>query len=698
MEGKQSGQSENTIQHEICQDPLFTRKPYTSIKNNTDVVLHVGSNKHIICCPSVNTSDKVNVKTEWPSQTIQDGKNEKIRWESQDAFQLSTDINVHNLKRGGVKTLALIKALSLINPTLYLIGSKEWNTLLRLALSGRLPSKVVADSLFSKAQTALNRAVRRKEIQAILGKLRHPIPDPLSEEGSEAVHLVQQLWKLLYEELNESEYDEVFTFPLHEDSGASVFYQQASLVPGLQFTLTSTYFDQSWSTVRGVFSKQAVSKLIQTHQHAPIRYATHLQDLPKEDITTTDTKSTTHLNTSSSHDKESDTHNVTYTVSELMPTQVKAPRIRNDGSTNMHHSHHTESVCHNFEQQQQSLIPSWSERQPDFYSESPNFGHRVYTENYRNNNYPSLNPQSTFSSYANAQSHHSLSSSDSIVPSQSPSIPPSLSETLAGQEVTQQICSNSSTQSVPSDHLQSATHAAFPAPTDGTCSSDTSEDDGPFTSAVEETQPVLASSDVQVPNTSPRYRLKAATKNNVVAIYHNLDSSGTPSSLTKTSLKEQEQPYFGCNIHKWLENGLPYSHFESTKSPLEPFFVSVSDHNSPPLTRQISSVSSHSSESDNVQPPPSLPNSDSGVQSSAPTTTSSYSSISETSVGREETQPPGDYSVQPVVQPLGLPPLPPQHNHIDHSSSPEPTEYDRAPFLVTYGPHSSDITEHTSED
>ena len=511
------------------------------------------------------------------------------------------------------------------------------------------------------------------------------------------MHLLQQLWKLLYEELNESEYDEVFTFPLHEDSGASVFYQQASLVSGLQFTLTSTYFDQSWSTVRGVFSKQAVSKLIQTHHHAPIRYATHLQDLPKEDITTTDTKGNTHLNTSSSHDKDSHTHHVAYTLSELMPAQVKAPRIRNYGSANVHRPDHTESVGHNYKQQQQTLKPSWSESQPDFYSESPNFGHRVYTENYRNN-YPSLNPQRTFSSYANTQSHHSLSSSDFIVPSQSPSIPTSLSETLAGQEVTQQICSNSSTQSVPLDHPQSAPHAAFPASTNGTCSSDTSEDDGPFTSAVEETQPVLASSGVQVPNTSSRYRLKSATKNNVVAICHNLDSSGTPFSLTKTSLKELEQPYLGCNIQKWLENGLPYSHLESTMSPLEPSFVIVSDHNSPSLTRQISSVSSHSSESNNVQPPPSIPNSDSGVQSPSPTTTSSYSSISETSVGREETQPPSDYSVQPVVQPLGLPPLPPQHNHIDHSSSPEPTEDDRAPFLVTCGPHSSDITEHTSED
>jgi hypothetical protein len=579
-------------------------------------------------------------------------------------FHVFTDINMHKLKKVGMKTLFLY---SLINSTLYLIGSKEWSTLLLLALSGRLPSKVMIDSLFNKARTALNRAVRRKEIQAIWGKLTHPVLDPLSEEGSEAVHLLQQLWKLLYEELNESEYDEVFTFPLDVDSGASVF---SSVVSGL---LTSSYFDQSWSTVRGVFSKQAASKLIQTHHHAPIRYmyATHLQDLPKEDITTTDTKGNTHLNASSSHDKDSHA----YTLSELMTAlEVKAPRFRNYGSTNMHHRHHTESVGHNYEQQQQSLIPLWSESQPDFYSKSPNFGRRVYIEN---NNYPSLNPQSTFSSYANAQAHQSLSSLDSIVPSQSPSIPPSLSETLAGQQVTHQIYSDSSTQSVPLDHPQSATHADFPAPTDGTCSSDASEEDNPFMSAVEETQPVLAS-----------------TKSNVAAIYPNLGFSGTPSSLTKISLKLLERPYSGCDI----ENGLPYSHFESTKSPQERFFASVSDHNSPPLTRQISSVSSDSSESDNVQPPPSIPNSDSGIQPSSPTTTSSYSSISETSVGREETQPPSDYSVQPVVQPLDLPPLQPQHNNIDHSSSPEPTDYDRAPFLVTYGPHSSDITEHTSED
>jgi hypothetical protein len=663
----------------------------------------------------VNTSDKSNGDIQWPSQNFQDEENEKIRCEFQDAVHVCSDINMHN-KKVGVKMLILIKILSLINPTLYLIGSKQWNTLLRLALSGRLPSKVITDSLFNKARTALNIAVRRKEIQAILRKLRHRVFDPLSAEGSEALQLQQQLWKLLYEELNESEYDEVFTLPLHEDSGASVFYQPASMVPGLKFTLTSTYFNQSWSTVRGVFSKRAVSKLIQTHRCPPMKYATHLQDLPKAIIATTDASSNTDIDTTSSHNKPH-FQSIIYPFTEPMPSKVEAPqflekRIRNDQSTKTHHPRHIEAVDRN-DEQQNSIAQL--DRQSDFHSESLDSGQRVCNENYQNNNYPSLHVSPL--SAVNSQPLLLHPSSDSIVSSQPPSTSPSFLETLAGREETQQTCSHHSAQPVPLDHpplSQSNTHtdtctSSYLAPThsnnrlsihttDGTCSSDISEGDNPFTSAVEETQPVLASSGVQVPNTSSRYRLKSATKNNVVAICHNLDSSGTPSSLTKTSLKELEQPYLGCNIQKWLENGLPYSHLESTMSPLEPSFVIVSDHNSPSLTRQISSVSSDSSESDNVQPPPSISTSDSGVQSPSPTTTSSYSSISETSVGREETQPPSDYSVQPVVQPLGLPPLPPQHNHIDHSSSPEPTEDDRAPFLVTYGPHSSDITEHTSED
>ena len=112
-----------------------------------------------------------------------------------------------------------------------------------------LPTKVIMDSQSNKVYMALSAALRSKEVRLVLRKLMLNT-GPLSI--SEILHLFHQWWKFFDVKCVESEYDTAaFTYPLLEELSNGVSLLQSATVPGFLFLSRDYSIGLTWCADRG---------------------------------------------------------------------------------------------------------------------------------------------------------------------------------------------------------------------------------------------------------------------------------------------------------------------------------------------------------------------------------------------------------------------------------------------------------------